>query len=424
MAPPKKSEGQVVLVHKAMDSKLPKWLPLGLRAWTSVRTVDDFKQAARMRSRTGVLVFKLGPFVYGVADHGAQMPPAPFPENVDQYLGGRAQDAKLGTGGTGAPPGTPPWLKPVPYDVPGMPKKRMPDTAYSGFQDGDPPHWSTVPKNYSPSPPVMIDDHGSPRWVTQNAWARFLVALRSPGRLQQGLAVTTTTTIGMAAARMAIPGVAEATEAWVTMGGRIGVESFWIANRARLLLAARGSAVAAAAVGGYVIGSYLDEEFGISDYIAYDFSGLSDHLHRLDALNGGRTNRRGSPGFLPPPPARVGSARKEFMMLLAKRAQSDFIRVGPPSLRSETSSANGAASPQKPSKKNFAGNCTSHIVAPGETLGDLALLYYGDSGMWPWIVRANEEHFNTMTPIEEYQPKPGLRLTIQAPKEYLTCVIQ
>ena len=106
---------------------------------------------------------------------------------------------------------------------------------------------------------------------------------------------------GLGIARLSIPFVAEAAEISASVGGLTGIEASFIAYRSSLILAGKAGLVGLSASVGVGIGTILDRQFGLSDTLSLslgDLTGQSDELEALDALNGGRTNKRGAPDFL------------------------------------------------------------------------------------------------------------------------------
>jgi len=57
---------------------------------------------------------------------------------------------------------------------------------------------------------------------------------------------------------------------------------------------------------------------------------------------------------------------------------------------------------------------TEHVVAPGETLGEIAAALYGRSSLWPLIFDANRERLELSAPENL---RPGMRLVIPPPPD-------
>jgi nucleoid-associated protein YgaU len=72
----------------------------------------------------------------------------------------------------------------------------------------------------------------------------------------------------------------------------------------------------------------------------------------------------------------------------------------------------GLLFPLRQSERVERGAARVHRVEAGETLGEIAHLYYSDPAKWPLILEANRQQLR-----DERQLRPGLRLAIPSPRE-------
>ncbi len=372
------------------------------RWWLEDSLRQSVHQARKQPKRAGTNLLRVGSFLLGVSTQGVAMPPGPITgEPADGGSIGRPLRQSTPSG-----PNIPGFrLGDVPMrDVDGS----QHSVKYGTFVDG---HRTIQDAASRPKPPIMMLDRNLVvRWLDQNSWMKSIdrIFTRIGRSYTRWLPMRAVGGIGGTVGILLIPGLAEAAEAYATVGGATGIQSFFIAQRARLALAGQGGLVALAGVGGYLVGTYLDRKYGWSDFIAYDLTGLGDHLAALNALNGGRTNVRGAPPFLPP--------RRSIRLF--QEVIEDQVDNG---------SRHGVADGSSNSKQKVRWNanhprCVDHTVRPGETLQSIALKYYSDPKMWRWVYeRAHEEIRESLGPNDPLTP--GIRITVYAPDAvYVTCV--